>query len=75
MKDTTELEKDMKEHPALKFCRFPDVKQLVEHLTKVHRGMLQGQYSCFGYLYEKQVETVRKLKKELEECKKQIQNK
>ena len=73
-RDLKQLAIDWSEHSGLRMIACRTVEQLAEHLEKVHKAMLNdelGPATC--YLYWKQVQINKQLKKELEECHKKLQ--
>jgi len=55
-------------HPCLRFVTFPSVTETAEHIRNVHRSLMSDQGGVDGYLYQIQIEKVKQLRKELEQC-------
>lgn len=66
--DLEKLAADWKDDPALQRLAFETVEQLADHLRSVHKYLTDPEKGGpFAYLYIKQIERNRALKKELED--------
>jgi hypothetical protein len=74
MSTNSKLEQDWKTHPCLRFYAFSTVDELESHLRGCHETLIGDMGMAYGYLYQKQIERNKKLRKELEKCQ-QIKNK
>jgi hypothetical protein len=74
-RDLKALKQDWDTHPCLRYIACKNVQELSEYLEKIHKSLIGDEGLASAYLYQKQIERNIQLRKELEECRKQMQSK
>ena len=71
--DLLKLAEDWRTDRRLRMYAYDNVQELHKYMIQVHRSLLNTQEgTVVGYLYSKQVNENRRLKKELEKCQQMI---
>lgn len=69
------LKDDWQTHPCLRHYAYQTLEEMEAYLKQVHLSLIgQTPLNAQGYLYQLQTREVKRLKKELEECR-QMNNK